>query len=158
MILISTGLKERNGFFNQFLQNTLQLNDGSGGFKDIANYSGVNASEWSWGALMFDADNDGFNDLYVCNGIYRDLTNQDFLSFDANEIKEKMTRTGQKNLSEMVDKIPSIAVPNKMYHNMGNLKFADEGENWGFTETHSPMAQLMPIWIMTGTWILLSTM
>ena len=66
-------LRERNGFFNQFLQNTLQLNDGTGQFKDIANYSDVNASEWSWGALMFDADNDGLNDLYVCNGIYRDL-------------------------------------------------------------------------------------
>ena len=74
------------------------------------------------GALMFDADNDGFNDLYVCNGIYRDLTNQDFLSFDANEIKDKMIITGQKNLSEMVDKIPSIAVPNKMYPKFGKSK------------------------------------
>lgn len=127
-------LKERNGFFNQFLQNTLQLNDGAGNFKDIAPYSGVNASEWSWGALIFDADNDGLNDLYVCNGIYRDLTNQDFLSFDANEIKEKMVQTGQKNLAELVNRIPSIAVPNKMFKNLGNLKFADEGINWGFTE------------------------
>ncbi len=125
-------LKERNGFFHQFLQNTLQLNDGTGKFKDIANYSGVSASEWSWGALMFDADNDGFNDLYVCNGIYRDLTNQDFLSFDANEIKGKIIATGQKNLSELVDRIPSIAVPNKMFRNLGNLKFEDKGIDWGF--------------------------
>jgi enediyne biosynthesis protein E4 len=125
-------LKERNGFYHQFLQNTLQLNDGTGKFKDIANYSGVNASEWSWGALMFDGDNDGLNDLYVCNGIYRDLTNQDFLSFDANEIKEKMMATGQKNLSELVNKIPSIAVPNKMYKNSGALKFEDKGVDWGF--------------------------
>lgn len=127
-------LKERNGFFHQFLQNTLQLNDGFGKFKDIANYSGVQASEWSWGALMFDADNDGYNDLYVCNGIYRDLTNQDFLSFDANEIKVKMLESGKKDLSELVGKIPSIAVPNKIYKNLGNLKFSDEGANWGFTE------------------------
>lgn len=127
-------LKERNGFFHQFLQNTLQLNDGKGNFKDIANYSGVNASEWSWGALMFDADNDGLNDLYVCNGIYRDLTNQDFLSFDANEVKEKMRETGEKKLSDLVSRIPSIAVPNKMYRNLGRLKFSDEGVNWGFTE------------------------
>ena len=127
-------LKERNGFFHQFLQNTLQLNDGRGKFKDIANYSGVNASEWSWGALMFDADNDGLNDLYVCNGIYRDLTNQDFLSFDANDVKERMIQTGKKDLSDLVNRIPSIAVPNKMYRNLGNLKFADEGEVWGFNE------------------------
>jgi hypothetical protein len=134
-------LKERNDFFHQFLQNTLQLNDGHGKFRDIANFSGVNASEWSWGALMFDADNDGFNDLYICNGIYRDLTNQDFLSFDANKIKEQMLLTGQKNLSGLVNKIPSIAVPNKIFRNMGNLpggqaglKFRDEGVDWGFNE------------------------
>jgi hypothetical protein len=127
-------LKENNDFHHQFLQNTLQLNSGNSDFYDIANYSGVNASEWSWGALMFDADNDGYNDLYICNGIYRDLTNQDFLDFDANEIKEKMIETGQKNLYELVNKIPSIAVPNKMFRNTGHLKFDDVGEQWGFNQ------------------------
>jgi len=127
-------LKERNDFHHQFLQNTLQLNNGHGKFTDIANYSGVNASEWSWGALMFDADNDGFTDLYVCNGIFRDLTNQDFLEFDANEVKANMIATGKKNLTELVNKIPSIAVPNKLFRNLGNLKFADQGAEWGFTQ------------------------
>ncbi len=102
-------LKEKNGFYHQFLQNTLQLNNRNGKFMDVAYYSGVSASEWSWGGLMLDADNDGLIDLYVCNGIYRDLTNQDFLDFDANEIKEKMIVTGKKNLTELVNKIPSIA-------------------------------------------------
>src|SRR6185369_11050712 len=126
-------LRVKNDFYNQFLENTLQLNTGHGRMMDIAQYSGVSASEWSWGALMFDADNDGWNDLYICNGIYRDLTNQDFLDFDAGEIQEKMIATGKKNLTELVDKIPSIAVPNKMFRNMGNLKFTDEGESWGFS-------------------------
>lgn len=127
-------LKERNDFYHQFLQNTLQLNDGKGRFTDIANFSGVSASEWSWGALMFDADNDGLNDLYVCNGIYRDLTNQDFLDFDANDVKAKMIATGKKDLYGLISKIPSIAVPNKMFRNTGHLKFADEGEAWGFSQ------------------------
>lgn len=127
-------LKERNDFHHQFLQNTLQLNTKHNKFIDIANYSGVNASEWSWGALMFDADNDGYNDIYICNGIYRDLTNQDFLDFDANEIKEKMIQTGRKNLTDLVSKIPSIAVPNKLFRNKGNLKFEDKSTDWGFTQ------------------------
>ena len=127
-------LKERNDFHHQFLQNTLQLNTKQNKFIDISNYSGVNASEWSWGALMFDADNDGNNDIYICNGIYRDLTNQDFLDFDANEIKEKMIQTGRKNLTDLVSKIPSIAVPNKMFRNKGNLKFEDKSADWGFTQ------------------------
>ncbi len=127
-------LKERNDFHHQFLQNTLQLNTKHNKFIDIANYSGVNASEWSWGALMFDADNDGYNDIYICNGIYRDLTNQDFLDFDANEIKEQMIQSGRKNLTDLVSKIPSIAVPNKMFRNGGNLKFEDKSVDWGFTQ------------------------
>ena len=127
-------LKERNDFHHQFLQNTLQLNTKHNKFIDISNYSGVNASEWSWGALMFDADNDGNSDIYICNGIYRDLTNQDFLDFDANEIKEKMIQSGRKNLTDLVSKIPSIAVPNKMFRNSGNLKFEDKSNDWGFTQ------------------------
>ena len=127
-------LKERNDFHHQFLQNTLQLNTKHNKFIDIANYSGVNASEWSWGALLFDADNDGNNDIYICNGIYRDLTNQDFLDFDANEIKEKMIQTGRKSLTDLVTKIPSIAVPNKLFRNKGNLQFEDKSTDWGFTQ------------------------
>ena len=127
-------LKEKNGFYHQFLQNTLQLNNRNGKLMDIAYYSGVSASEWSWGGLMLDGDNDGLVDLYVCNGIYRDLTNQDFLDFDANDIKEKMIATGKKDLTELVNKIPSIAVPNKMFRNLGNLKFADVGASWGMAQ------------------------
>ena len=39
------------------------------------------ATDWSWGALMFDMDNDGWNDIYVCNGVNRDVTNLDFMNF-----------------------------------------------------------------------------
>ena len=127
-------LKERNGFYRQFLQNTLQLNLKGNGFSDIAYYSGVSASDWSWGALMVDVDNDGLNDLFVCNGIYRDLTNQDFLEFDANQIRESMIATSKKDLASLVKKIPSIGVPNKLFHNTGKLKFQDKGSEWGFSK------------------------
>ena len=44
-------LKEKNGFYHQFFQNTLQLNKKNGRFADIANYAGVAATDWSWGGL-----------------------------------------------------------------------------------------------------------
>jgi hypothetical protein len=50
------------------MQNTLQLNNGNGQFNEIANYAGVSKTDWSWGALLFDMDNDGYKDIYVCNG------------------------------------------------------------------------------------------
>jgi len=128
-------LKQQNGFYHQYFQNTLQLNNRNGQFTDIANYAGVSATDWSWGGLMLDADNDGLQDLYVCNGIYHDLINQDFLDFFANEIIQKMIATGKKeDLNVIIDKMPSIHVLNKMYRNKGNLTFEDIGSKWGFSQ------------------------
>ncbi len=128
-------LKQQNGFYHQYFQNTLQLNDKNGRFADIANYTGVSATDWSWGGLMFDADNDGLLDLYVCNGIYHDLINQDFLDFSANDIMNKMIATGKKeDLEVIIDKMPSIHVLNKVYQNKGDLSFKDIGAAWGFTQ------------------------
>jgi len=69
------------------MQNTLQLNNKDQTFSEIAYFSGVAASDWSWGALLFDADNDGLRDIYICNGIYQDVTDQDFINFFADEIR-----------------------------------------------------------------------
>ncbi|MDQ6844998.1 MAG: VCBS repeat-containing protein [Bacteroidota bacterium] len=128
-------LKERQGFYHQFMQNTLQVNNKDGKFVDVAHYSGVSASDWSWGALMFDMNNDGLNDLYVCNGINHDVTNQDFIDFFANDIIQKMVLTGEKkDIDEIIKKMPSYPLLNKAYLNMGNLKFADTGVALGFTQ------------------------
>ena len=127
--------KEKSGFYHQYMQNTLQLNNGNGNFKEIAQYAGVAASDWSWGALMFDADNDGWNDIYICNGIYNDVTDQDFIDFFANDIVQRMVMTGKKEeIEEIIKKMPSNPIANKMYRNKGNLQFADMGEQWGMTE------------------------
>ena len=93
-------LKLKKDFYHQYMQNTLQLNNQNQTFSEIAHFSGVSASDWSWGALMFDADNDGWRDIYVCNGIYHDLTNQDFINFFANDVMQKMAVVGQKRRFE----------------------------------------------------------
>jgi len=126
--------KLQAGFYHQYVKNCLQLNNKHGKFADIANYSGVSATDWSWGALFFDADNDGFNDIYVCNGVNKDVTNLDFMDFFANEIIQKMVLTGKKEgVDEVLKKIPKTPMLNKAYRNLGNLKFSDAGKSWGFT-------------------------
>ena len=89
-------LKQSKDFYQQYIQNTLQLNNGNGSFSEIAYFSGVSATDWSWAGLLFDMDNDGFKDIYVTNGINHDLTNLDFLDFFANEIIQEMAITGKK--------------------------------------------------------------
>ncbi len=52
-------LKQSKDFYNQYMQNTLQINSGNNSFQEVARFAGVDASDWSWGALVMDLDNDG---------------------------------------------------------------------------------------------------
>jgi len=127
--------KLSSGFYHQYMKNCLQLNDGHGSFMDIANYCGVSATDWSWGALIFDMDNDGWNDLFVCNGVNKDVTNLDFMDFFANDIVQKMVLTGKKEeINEILKKIPVTPMLHKAYHNKGALQFEDAGAKWGFSQ------------------------
>ena len=126
-------LKQERGFYHQYMQNTLQLNNKDRSFSEIAYFAGVAASDWSWGALMFDADNDGWRDIYVCNGVYQDVIDQDFVNFFADEVIQKMVLTGKKEeMEEIIAKMPSNPQPNKAFHNQGDLTFKDKSEAWGF--------------------------
>ena len=125
-------LKEKD-FYHQYMQNTMQLNNKDHTFSEIAFFAGVAASDWSWGALMFDADNDGYRDIYISNGIYKDVIDQDFMNFFADEIIQKMVLTGKKEeFDEVVDEMPSNPLVNKVFRNRGNLTFEDIGKQWGF--------------------------
>jgi len=124
--------KLKNDFYHQYMQNTLQLNVGNG-FSEIANFSGVSGTDWSWGALLFDMDNDGYRDIYVSNGIYHDLTNQDFMDFFANEIIQEMTLTGKKEeIQTVLDKMPTIPISNYAFKNNKDLTFSNMTSDWGF--------------------------
>lgn len=127
-------LKKQSGYYNQFQQNTLQVSNGNGKFLETAFYSGVAASDWSWCGLFFDADNDGLNDIYVSNGIYNNVTDQDFIDFFANDVIQQMVLTGQKeDISEIISKMPSQPVVNKLYRNKGGLQFEDKAADWGMS-------------------------
>jgi hypothetical protein len=127
--------KLKAGFYFQYTKNCLQLNNRNGKFVDIARYSGVAATDWSWGALMFDMDNDGWNDLYVCNGVNRDVTNLDFMDFFASEVIQKMVLTGKKEeVDKVVKEIPRTPIPNKVFQNNKDLRFTDIGDKWGLSQ------------------------
>jgi hypothetical protein len=49
-------------------RNTLFLNRGDGTYAEVANYSEVAASEWTWSCLFIDVDLDGWEDILVSNG------------------------------------------------------------------------------------------
>ena len=85
-----------NDYYYQFTRNMLQLNNGDGTFSEIGRMAGVNATDWSWGALIMDMDNDGLKDIFVANGIYKDLTDQDYIQFFSNRDMVMSIITGKQ--------------------------------------------------------------
>ncbi len=126
-------LKRSKDFSQQYIQNTLQLNNGNGSFSEIAYFSGVHATDWSWAGLLFDMDNDGFKDIFITNGINHDLTDLDFVDFFANEIIQKMALTGRKeSIDSIINKMPIKPQPNYAYANNGDFTFKNANKEWGF--------------------------
>lgn len=116
----------KNGYHHQFTRNVLQKNNGNNSFSEVSRYAGVDASDWSWGALFFDMDNDGFKDLFIANGIYKDLTNQDYLQYISNEaVMKSIISDKGVNYKELIDIIPSNEVSNHAYRNTGGVEFKE---------------------------------
>ena len=120
------------GYYKQFTRNMLHLNNGDNTFSDIACLANAEATDWSWGALMLDMDNDGWKDIFVANGIAQDLTNQDYLMFASDPvIKQEIIGGGAVDFKRLIDSIPSEKVPNYAFHNQHNLKFENKAVAWG---------------------------
>lgn len=121
------------GYFHQFNRNMLHLNTEKGEFSEIGQLAGVEATDWSWGALLADLDNDGWRDLYISNGITHDLTNQDYINYISNEeVMRTIVTADGVNFKELIDKMPSTRIPNYAFKNTGKgLKFENKAEEWG---------------------------
>jgi len=117
------------GFNHQYMVNTLQLNTGKG-FQEIAQVAGISRTDWSWATLFADFDNDGWKDLFVTNGIRRDV-----LDNDAKATINELTSSGQSvTLNDVLSVMPENVIPNYAYRNNGNYTFSNVTSNWGLGE------------------------
>ncbi len=136
-----------SGYYKQFVRNSLQVNSGPTTlnkssvkevyFSEISRYANVSATDWSWGALITDLNNDGLKDVYVANGIYKDITDQDYIQYAANEsenIRKQIINKEKNIIKNLVDLIPSHALPNYAFSNNGDLTFTNKAGEWGLDE------------------------
>jgi hypothetical protein len=125
-------MKVKNGYYHQFPRNVLQLNNKNGSFSEIGRLSGVSSTDWSWGALIMDMDNDGWKDIFVANGIYKDLLDRDYLDIYSDpSVMRSMIRTQEKAILKMIDMIPSVKVPDYAFQNNRDLTFTNMAASWG---------------------------
>jgi len=120
------------GFHYQYMHNQLQLNNGNlhdslPSFSNIARLAGVATTDWSWGPLIVDLDNDGWKDIFISNGTRREINNKDYF----NELaKQRLTK---EMLLEKSLGIPEEKIDNFVFKNNGDLTFEKMNEKWGLT-------------------------
>ncbi len=118
------------GYHHAYMANMLQYNVGNGKFKETGQLSGIVKTDWSWAPLLADFDNDGWKDIFITNGVYKDYTNQDFRI----ALKEKNARGESMTLQAVLDMMPSQKLDNYAYRNNGDLSYTKVIKDWGLED------------------------
>ncbi|MCC7052165.1 MAG: VCBS repeat-containing protein [Gemmatimonadaceae bacterium] len=128
--------KLRNDYGHQFMRNMLQRNNADGTFSDVGQMAGVSRTDWSWSALIADLDLDGRKDIYVTNGLMRDVTSQEYLSFIANntETAKNMTSGGTVDFMALTNAMSTTPIPDYAFRNDGGLHFSNQAAAWGLAQ------------------------
>ncbi|MDA1272544.1 MAG: VCBS repeat-containing protein [Verrucomicrobia bacterium] len=116
----------------QYGINTLFLNRGDGSYAEIAQLSGLEASDWSWMPMFLDVDLDGWEDVLVSNGNERAARD-----FDVAERLKAMRAEKPMSDAEVFEArrlFPRLASPNLAFRNRGDLTFEEAGAAWGFND------------------------
>ena len=116
-----------NDLHYQDMHNSMQLNNGNGSFSEISWLSEIAETDWSWCPLFADFDNDGFKDLFVTNGVKRDVFNKDF----SKDKKGKDVLKNPKIFESVKDFLPTTQVYNYVFKNNKDLTFSDKSLEWG---------------------------
>ena len=118
------------GFGYQYMINMLQINNGNindtlPSFSNVSRIAGVSTTDWSWGPLIMDLDNDGWKDIFVSNGTRREINNKDYF----HDLKSE--KYSKEDFLEKSLAIPSEKIDNFVYRNNGDLTFQKMNEDWG---------------------------
>ena len=120
-------IKNSFGYGDQYARNNFHLNRGNSKFSDIALYTETYATDWSWSVLLEDLDNDGMNDIFITNGIFKRPNDLDYINYASN-IDYRSFETSNNNdlYKKLIDKMPTLMIPNIIFRNQGNLNFKKE--------------------------------
>lgn len=121
------------GYGNQIARNMLQLNNGNGTFSEIGCIAGVSNTDWSWGPLMADLDNDGYKDIFIANGFRKDITDLDYVNYTIDSIHKSGGMKQFTDINQYMGLISSTKIRNYLYKNNGDLTFEDVSVQWGIT-------------------------
>ena len=131
-------IKKNFGFESQYARNTLQLNTDNQFFSDVSLMSKTYATDWSWSGLIQDFDNDGYNDIYVSNGIYKRPNDLNYINYLSDINFSKYNQSKQDEIErKLIDEMPTVNLSNILFHNKGAMKFDKLTSSAGFEPSYS---------------------
>lgn len=131
-------IKANFGFREQYARNMFQLNTGKGHFTDIALMTETHATDWSWSPLIQDYDNDGLNDIFITNGIYKRPNDLDYINFISSIDFAKYQQDKQDEIEKkLIDQMPTVNSSNIVFKNNGNFDFERLTTHAGLVPSYS---------------------
>ena len=123
-------LRMKYGYHRQFSRNMLHLNNNGENFQEIALYSGIAATDWSWSPLFADYDLDGEKDIFITNGIVRRPNDLDYIRYISNAQIRQNNRNSEFIDKEALNMMPEGKVNNYFYKGSSSLQFTDLSSQW----------------------------
>ena len=118
------------GYHYQFSRNMLFINQEDGNFIETALMSGVAATDWSWAALFNDFDKDGYQDLWISNGIPKRPNDLDFIRFISAVAIEENAAEAKLMDQQALDMMPDGSIANMVYKGDPSLNFTEQTSSW----------------------------
>ncbi len=129
----------RGEFGEQVMRNTLLNNRGDGSFAELAHFAGLPASDWSWSPVFMDIDLDGYEDLIITAGHYKDTQDMDVNALiqtrqkprdrSLNPVQRKMQFAKEMMANNRL--YPNLSLPIVTFRNGGNGVFEEKTSEWG---------------------------
>ncbi len=126
-----------DGYHHQALRNTLQLNlgrlpEGQLRFSEVSRLAELESTDWSWGGLIADFDLDGQRDIFVPNGIFKDLLDQDFIDRVNNrDSLRALFLAHEQPILKLLEQLSSHSLPNQMFAGIRGSNFQNVSTGWG---------------------------
>ncbi|SDM29683.1 VCBS repeat-containing protein [Kriegella aquimaris] len=123
-------LMVEKGYHHQYMHNMLQMNNGNGTFSEIGKMAGMADTDWSWALLSADFDLDGLNDIFVTNGVYRDVIDRDKNNEILEILKANQRKPTKEDFLKFAQMLPQQKLNNYFFKNKGDKTFEDTSTKW----------------------------
>lgn len=124
-------LAQSFGYRSQISRNMLHLNRGDGTFSEIGQLLNIAYTDWSWGALFLDFDNNGWEDLYITNGHYKNITDLDFKKYESEKIISEAGGISKVKNLDLINQMSQTKLPNYAFINQKGTSFSNEANTLG---------------------------